>query len=81
LKNLKNLAEDNGFDLAKDTVKNTVYLTDMGDFARVNEVYKKFYLKDYPGRTCIAIKSLPKEGLVEFETVLFRGPKPAANRH
>ncbi len=55
IKNLKALAEDNDMTLAN-TVKNVVYLTDMADFPKVNEVYKKYYVNDYPARTCIAIK-------------------------
>lgn len=43
LRNLQNLATDNGFDFEKHTVKNVVYLVNMGDFAKVNEVYKRFY--------------------------------------
>ncbi|TNV75458.1 hypothetical protein FGO68_gene9159 [Halteria grandinella] len=80
LKNLKALAEDNGFDLEKHTVKNTVYLTDMADFNKVNQVYMKYYRggeNPYPARTCIAINALPKGGLVEIESVFF---KPAEQR-
>ena len=69
--NLKALAESNGFTL-KDTVKNVVYLIDMNDFARVNEVYKRYYPSDFPARTCIAIKALPKGGKVEIESVFFK---------
>ncbi len=70
--NLKNLASDNGFDLEKHTVKNTVYLVDMGDFAKVNEVYKRYYKTEFPARTCIAISALPKGGLVEIESIFFK---------
>jgi 2-iminobutanoate/2-iminopropanoate deaminase len=70
--NLKNLAADNGFDLEKHTVKNVVYLVDMADFGKVNEVYKRFYKTEYPARTCIAIKALPKGGLVEIESVFYK---------
>jgi 2-iminobutanoate/2-iminopropanoate deaminase len=44
----------------------------MGDFAKVNEVYKKYYQAEFPARTCIAIKALPKGGLVEIESVFFK---------
>ncbi|CDW85988.1 endoribonuclease l-psp [Stylonychia lemnae] len=71
IKNLKALAEDNGMTL-QDTVKNVVYLVDMADFAKVNEVYKKYYSAEYPARTCIAIKALPKGGKVEIESVFFK---------
>ena len=77
LRNLQNLATDNGFDFEKHTVKNVVYLVNMGDFAKVNEVYKRFYTSDFPARTCIAISALPKGGLVEIESVFY---KPSAGR-
>ena len=75
--NLKNLAESNGMNFENDTVKNTIYLLDMADFAQVNEAYKTFFPSGrYPARTCIAIKELPKpEYRVEIESVLFRRPK------
>lgn len=56
----------------ENTVKNVVYLTDMADFPKVNEIYKKYYVSDYPARTCIAIKQLPLGGLVEIESVFFK---------
>ena len=58
-------------------VKNVLYLTDMKDFAAVNEVYKKYFGGEgegsgYPSRTCIAVKELPKGAKVEIESVLFK---------
>ena len=41
--NLKNLCEDNGFDLATHCIKNVLYLVDMQDFPKVNEIYKGFF--------------------------------------
>ena len=70
--NLKNLVEDNGFDLERHTVKNVLYLGDMNDFALVNEVYKRYFKADFPARTCIAVKELPKGAKVEIESVLFK---------
>ena len=72
LTHIKNLAEDNGFTLEQ-CVKNTVYLVDMADFAKVNEIYKKYFKSDYPARTCIAVNGLPKGGKVEVESIFFRG--------
>lgn len=43
-------------------VKCVVYLVDMGDFAKVNEEYAKFFKSDFPARVCIAVKQLPKNG-------------------
>ena len=76
LTNLKNLAADNGFELDKHTIKNVVYLVDMGDFMKVNEVYKKYFPSDFPARTCIAVAALPKAGKVEIESIFF---KPASS--
>ena len=72
LTNLKNLAADNGFELDKHTIKNVVYLVDMGDFLKVNEVYKKYFPSDFPARTCIAVVALPKGGKVEIESIFFK---------
>ena len=69
--NLKNLAEDSGLSLA-DAIKCTVYLVDMGDFARVNEVYKKYFIQDFPARTCVAVKDLPKGAKFEVEAIFFK---------
>jgi 2-iminobutanoate/2-iminopropanoate deaminase len=71
--NLKNLAEDSGYDISLHTVKNTLYLVDMNDFAKVNDIYKRFYTEGkFPARTCIAVKDLPKGAKVEIESVLFK---------
>jgi 2-iminobutanoate/2-iminopropanoate deaminase len=69
---LKNLAEENGFSLDQHTVKNVLYLVDMNDFAQVNEVYKKYFKGDYPARTCVAVRDLPKGAKVEIESVFFK---------
>lgn len=45
----------------------------MGDFAKVNEIYKRYFKSDYPARTCVAVKELPKGAKVEIESVLFKG--------
>lgn len=50
-------------------VKTTVFIKNMGDFAAINEVYKKYFTKDYPARTCVEVARLPKDVLVEIECV------------
>lgn len=50
-------------------VKCIVYLTDMADFAKVNEAYAKFYNTEFPARVCIAVHQLPKNALVEIEAI------------
>ena len=72
LNNLKALAEANGMDLETNCLKNTVYLVDMNDFAKFNEVYKTFFVKSFPARTCIAVESLPRGLRVGMESILFK---------
>ncbi len=66
-KNLKAVLEAAGSSLEK-VVKTTCFLSDMGNFAAFNEVYAK-YFTGKPARSCVAVKELPKNVLVEVETV------------
>ena len=53
-----------------DVVKATVYLTDMGDYAAMNEAYKRLFRTPYPARTCIQVSALPVAGaLIEVEVI------------
>ncbi|MFZ4725052.1 MAG: RidA family protein [Paludibacter sp.] len=52
-----------------DVVKSTVFLSDISDFAGMNEVYKKFYQTECPARSAFAVKALPLGSLVEIETI------------
>jgi 2-iminobutanoate/2-iminopropanoate deaminase len=52
-----------------DVVKTTVFLADMSDFAVVNEVYAAQFDGIFPARSAVAVKTLPKNGLVEIEVV------------
>ena len=54
-----------GFDKV---VKTTCFLADMGDFAKFNEVYCKYFTSK-PARSCVAVKTLPKNALCEIEAV------------
>ena len=49
-------------------IKTTCFLADMSDFAKFNEVYSK-YITSHPARSCVAVKTLPKNALVEVEVV------------
>lgn len=49
-------------------VKTTCFLADMADFAAFNAVYSK-YITNAPARSCVAVKTLPKNGLVEIEAI------------
>ena len=50
-------------------VKTTIFLTDMGDFQAVNEVYASHLAPPFPARSTIAVKALPKGALVEIEMI------------
>ena len=49
-------------------IKTTCFLKDMSDFARFNEVYAKYFVSK-PARSCVAVKTLPKDVLVEIELI------------
>ena len=68
LKNLETIMKEAGTDKTK-VIKTTIFLTDMGDFAKVNEVYGSFFEGNYPARSCVAVKELPLGGLVEIEVL------------
>lgn len=65
--NLKNVLEASGSSLEK-AVKTVCFLKDMNDFAAFNAVYGK-YFTEKPARSCLAVKQLPKDVLVEVEVI------------
>ena len=67
-KNVKGVLEAAGFTI-DDVVKTTVFLADMGDFAAMNEVYASQFNSDFPARSAVAVKTLPKNALVEIEII------------
>ena len=68
LKNMKNLLEAAGTSLDQ-VVKTTVFIKDMNDFAKVNEVYATYFTKDFPARSCVEVARLPKDVLIEVEAI------------
>lgn len=66
-KNLCALLEAAGSSVEK-VVKTTCFLADMGDFAAFNGVYAKYFISK-PARSCVAVKTLPKNVLVEVEVI------------
>lgn len=52
-----------------DVVKTTVFLVDMNDFAKINEVYAGTFAAQPPARSCFAVAKLPKGGLIEIEAI------------
>lgn len=68
LNNLKAILESVGSDMSK-AVKVTVFVTDLNNFAAVNEVYKEFFTTEFPGRSCVEVNALPGNALVEIEMI------------
>lgn len=68
LSNLKALVTEAGYSLS-DVVKTTVFITDINDFAAVNEVYASYFAEPYPTRSCVAVKDLPKGVKLEIECI------------
>lgn len=67
MKNIGAILEEAGTDYSK-VVKTTCFLADMNDFATFNEVYGK-YFTEKPARSCVAVKTLPKNVLCEVEVI------------
>jgi len=67
--NLKAVAEAAGGSL-KDIVKLNIFLTDLGNFATVNEVMSRYFQQPYPARAAIGIAALPKAAQVEMDSIM-----------
>lgn len=67
MKNLSAVLEANGLTFA-DTIKTTCFLSDMANFGTFNEIYGK-YFTNKPARSCVAVKTLPKNVLCEVEVI------------
>ena len=68
LQNLKAILDDQHLTFAN-VVKSTVFLTNLGDFAAMNEVYAKYFTENFPARSTIQVSALPKGAMVEIEVV------------
>ena len=69
LKNLDAIMTAAGTDRTK-VMKTTIFLTDMNDFAKVNEIYSRFFTGDCPARSCVEVARLPKDVLIEIEAIV-----------
>ena len=68
LKNLGDVLADAGSSLDK-VIKVTVFLTDMDNFGRLNEIYKKYFISERPARSCIQVSRLPMDARIEIEAI------------
>ncbi|MDO7252738.1 RidA family protein [Helicobacter cappadocius] len=68
LENLKHVLESQNSSLSK-VIKTTVFLSDMNNFNQLNEVYAQYFENHKPARTTVAVKTLPRNALVEIECI------------
>ncbi|SMB22827.1 RutC family protein in vnfA 5'region [Sterolibacterium denitrificans] len=72
--NLKAVAEASSSSL-DDVVKLNVYLTDMSNFGKVNEIMARYFTQPYPARAAVGVRELPRGALVEADAVLVKSPR------
>ena len=68
LQNVKAILDDQGLTFAN-VVKSTVFLTDLANFAGMNEIYAKYFTDNFPARSTIQVAGLPKGAAVEIEVI------------
>src|SRR4051812_3206946 len=68
LQNIKLILDDQKLTFGN-VVKSTVFLTDLGDFAAMNEVYAEYFTADFPARSTIQVSALPRGASVEIEVI------------
>ena len=69
IQNIITILEEMGLE-TRHVVKTTVFLTDMANFAAMNEVYAQYFEEPYPARSCVQVGALPKGALVEIECLV-----------
>lgn len=71
LSNLSALLKEAGSGMEQ-VIKTTVFIKDMNDFTKINEVYAKFFTGEYPARSCVEVARLPKDVLIEIEAIALK---------
>lgn len=69
MRNIQTVLEEMELSMAR-VLKTTVFLADLGDFAKVNAIYADFFGPDYPARSCVEVSRLPMGALVEIECIV-----------
>lgn len=67
--NLKNLIEASGATIDK-VIKTTVFIKEMNDFGKINEIYATYFKEPFPARSCMEVARLPKDVMLEVEAVV-----------
>lgn len=71
LTNVKNLLESQGSSMDK-IIKTSVFIKDMNDFGKINEIYATFFQGDFPARSCVEVARLPKDVKIEIEAIALK---------
>ena len=71
LKNIEAILLADGLSL-NNIIKTTVYLTDLSEFGRMNQVYEKFFVETKPARACVQVAALPKGAKVEIDAIAYQ---------
>ena len=70
-KNICNLVEASGSKV-ENIIKTTVFIKEMNDFGKINEIYKKYFKEPFPARSCVEVTRLPKDVLLEIEAIAYK---------
>jgi len=70
LQNLEAILMEDGLSL-NHVIKTTVYLSDLGDFSKMNQVYENFFSDNKPARACVQVAALPKGAKVEIDAIAY----------
>ena len=54
----------------ENVIKTNIYITDMSKFSEINEIYKEYFIDNFPARTCIGVASLPKGVAIEIDVIV-----------
>ena len=68
LKNISAILQAGGVNF-ENVIKTTVYLSDLNNFARMNQVYEKYFSKNKPARACVQVAALPKGAKIEIDAI------------
>ena len=74
LSNLKGVLEGAGAG-TENVIKTTLFIKNMDDFSKINEIYAGYFKEPYPARSCVEVAKLPKGVLIEIEAVAKAGKK------
>jgi 2-iminobutanoate/2-iminopropanoate deaminase len=74
IKNLQAVLQEAGSDLDQ-ILKTTIFITNIADFAKVNEIYGQYFVDHKPARATVAVSDLPKGAVVEIEAIAIPSPK------